>query len=122
MLEIDSDALESDLAETYHILEYRELPLRKVALFSVQLKEDSRIKMKLCGVNHPIERILLAHCVDYLALLLWSKTKDGEKGINRPKSVVKEMMAVIEEDNIATFESGEDFEEARRKILKEGWD
>ena len=39
MLNTDSDALECDLAETYHIYNYKELPLKKVALFSVGLRE-----------------------------------------------------------------------------------
>lgn len=49
MIAKDEDALICDLAETYRIFDYRSLPLKTVATFSVGLRENSRIKMSLGG-------------------------------------------------------------------------
>ena len=47
MIKTDEDALICDLAETYQIYDYKSLPAYMVATFSVGLRENSRIKMKL---------------------------------------------------------------------------
>ena len=52
MIKTDEDALICDLAETYQIYDYKSLPAYMVATFSVGLRENSRIKMKLS--NQPI--------------------------------------------------------------------
>jgi len=47
MIHTDEDALICDLAETYHIFNYRELPPSLAATLSVGLKDDSRIKKEV---------------------------------------------------------------------------
>ena len=49
MLKIDEDAVICDLAETYHIYNYKELPPLTVALFCDGLRDDARIKLKMSG-------------------------------------------------------------------------
>ena len=51
MLNLDKDALLCDLAETYHIYDYKSLPCKMVATFSCGLRADSRIKMKIAGIE-----------------------------------------------------------------------
>ena len=51
MVKTDKDAWMCDLAETYHIYDYESLPLSKVAIFSVGLRANSRIKMKMQGIS-----------------------------------------------------------------------
>lgn len=51
MINIDEDALMCDLAETYHIYNYRSLPCKMVATFSCGLRNSSRIKMKMAGTS-----------------------------------------------------------------------
>lgn len=118
MLNYDSDALECDLAETYHIYNYKELPLSKVALFSVGLRNDSRIKLKMSDCEYSLDTILLASAVDRLSYLVWSKTDDAQKGKNRPLFIVSKLLKSTEiDDDIVAFNSGEEFERARNKIL-----
>src|SRR5690606_39631099 len=81
------NALMCDLAETYGIYNYRQLPPTLVAVFSLGLRENSRIKMKLSGQTVPFETMLLAGIYDRLSMLVWFQTKDGHKGRNRPTSL-----------------------------------
>lgn len=120
MIKTDEDALICDLAETYHIYDYKALPTMLVALFSVGLKNDSRIKMKLSGAKAPTEIILLASVIDKLNTLIWAKTKDAEKGRNRPKSILSAFYP--KEKTNSTYASGEDFLKARNKLLGEDVD
>ena len=59
---------------------------------------------------------MLAAMVDSLNLLVWSKTKDAEKGANRPKSVLEQLMP--QKEKASAFQTGKDFEEARDQILR----
>jgi hypothetical protein len=120
MIKTDKDALECDLAETYHIYNMKELPASRVALFATGLRANSRIMLKLNNSSYPTEALLLAACLDRLSLLLWSKTKDAEHGKNRPASVYDVMTGQSKEKEILTFASGEEFERARNLLLKGG--
>lgn len=119
MINTDISALECDLAETYHIFEMRELPLSKVALFSVGLRDNSRIKQKINKINYSFDTLLLAGIADRLSLLIWSKTKDGQKGKNRPLMIVPGLINK-EDKKIITFKSGDEFLKVRNELLREG--
>lgn len=118
MISVDEDALVCDLAETYQIYDYKQLPASMVAVFSCGLRETSRIKMKLSGQKIPLDTILLAGISDNLRLLLWTKTKDGQKNVNRPESILHKLSEnnPREKEEII-FDSGEDFEKMRQQIL-----
>ena len=120
MIAIDEDALICDLAETYHIYDYKRLPLISVAVFSLGLRENSRIKMKLSGSKISLEQSLLASIADRLGILIWQKTKDGSKGNNVPKSILATLNGEIkeeEESEARLFISGEEFLKERAKLL-----
>lgn len=122
MIRTDRDALVCDLAETYHILDdLGLLPARKVAVLSVGLRDDSRIKMKMSGISVPHDIILLAQIVDRLNLIIWSKTKDGRKGRNRPESIAEALLhpekVTAKKMNVTAFASPEDFWKARQRII-----
>lgn len=119
MIAYDEDALICDLAETYGIFDYKALPISLVATLSVGLRENSRIKMKMTGMKIPTETLLLASSLDKLALLAWLKTEDAVNGINRPKSIVKMLTGIEENDDIQVFESAEEFEKKREEILRQ---
>lgn len=119
MIAVDEEALICDLAEIYHIFDYKQMPPYKVAIFAIGLNNNSRIKLKMTGSKIPIELTALFGIIDRLDLLMWSKTKDGVKGINRPKSILSGLNEE-DADKISTYASGEDFEKARQKILKGG--
>ena len=114
MIKLDEDALVCDLAETYQIYDYSQLPLLKVAVFACGLREDSRIKQLVS-----IDTMLLAGIVDRLSLSLWIQTKDGQKGVNRPKSVVDQLTQKEEkgEREHLVFSSGEEFEKYRKEFF-----
>lgn len=121
MISIDEDALICDLAETYQIYDYKQLPLNEVAVFAYGLRDDSRIKQIMSDQIVPLEITLLASIVDRLSLSLWLQTKDGQKGVNRPTSIAelltKNHKEEIDERDYLVFESGEDFENYRKALL-----
>lgn len=120
MIKLDEDALICDLAETYQIYDYRQLPLLKVAVFSCGLSEDSRIKMRMSNQIIPMETLLLAGLSDKISVLLWTKTKDGQKGRNRPPMIFDAFnQNKTKQRETVVFNSGEDFEERRKELLKQ---
>ena len=120
MIKLDEDALICDLAETYHIYDYRQLPATKVAVFSLGLRDNSRIKKKLSNQPIDFDRLLLAGISDKLSYLLWSKTKDGAKGRNKPKSILEMLTEPKKQSNQLAFDSGEEFKQMRARILAGG--
>lgn len=117
MYNLDKEALLCDLAETYHIYDFKSLPLTKIAIFAKGLREDSRIRMKMSENKFNVKESLLAGILDRLTLILYSKTKDAEKGKNYPKLLLDE---VEKKEELEGFMSSEDFEIARRKIIEGG--
>ena len=115
MIKLDEEALICDLAETYNILDYKKLALNKLAILACGLRNNSRIKMKMTDNILSPNQLLLAGIQDRLSLLVYSKTKDAEKGINYPKLILD-----ILENNISGFSSGKDFMKERERIMKEG--
>lgn len=118
MLKLDEDAVVCDLAETYNIYDYRQLPVSKVAVFVCGLRSYSRIMMKISDSKLPLDTLLLAGVADRLSILLWQNTKDGQKGKNQPVSIVDQLTKQQIEREEVSFESGKDFELAKAKILR----
>ena len=121
MLAVDRTALICDLAETYGILDYKVLPVETLAALSVGLRENSRVKMKLSGAKVKPDFLLLAAAVDRLSLLVWSKTKDAEKGRKRPKSLVEVLNGKKKESDVMAFNTAEEWERAKAKIIGENY-
>jgi hypothetical protein len=120
MIHEDETALICDLAETYGILDWRALPLKTAAALSSGLRENSRIKMKIAGVQADQETLLLAAAVDRLSLLVWAKTKDGMNGRNKPDSIYEQMIRRPEEekkDETIAFDNAEAFRAAWQKAV-----
>lgn len=119
MISKDEDALICDLAETYGVFDYRSLPVKTVATLSVGLREDSRIIMRLNNKKVKTNTTLLAGILDGINLLVWFKTKNGRKNINRPTSMLKTLFEdkKIKKD-IKKFSSGKEFDKARSRLLK----
>ena len=121
MIALDEDAFICDLAETYQIYDYKQLPLTQVAVFAYGLRDDSRIKQIMSNQIVPLETTLLASIVDRLSLSLWLQTKDGQKGVNRPASIADQLIkrdkSENDEKDYLVFESGEDFENYRKALL-----
>jgi hypothetical protein len=120
-LNLDEDAVACDLAETYHILDYRALPLRLVAKLVFGLRGNSRIKLEASGMKHPLETVLLAGILDNTRMLMWMQSKDGQRGTNRPALVTDIVLHGAPErsaeQDVQAFEDGAAFERARAEIL-----
>lgn len=118
MISLDEDALICDLAETYQIYDYRQLPALRVAVFAFGLRDDSRIKMKLNGQVVSMDTLLLAGISDKLSTLVWFQTQDGQKGKNRPTMLTDLLTNNKKEskEDVIVFNSGEDFDKVRNRL------
>ena len=118
MLALDEEAFICDMAETYHIYDYKGLPARTSAALAFGLGPDSRIRRKMSGQKEDDKTLLLAMIADSLAFLAWTKTKDAQKNRNRPKSIYQMLTRDPEEDVVA-YNTPEEFWAARKKLIGE---
>lgn len=116
MIRTDKNALMCDFAEYYNIYDYTQLRPMQAAIFANGLPIDSRIKRKLTGQKHTTETLLLSCIADSLRLLVWFNTKDGQKNINRPASILQELTE--EKEELAEFGTIEAYEAARKAIME----
>lgn len=112
LLDLSEDDIICDLAETYHIFNYREMPLLTIATLVCGLRDDSRVMLRLSENNLSIDRQINAMICDNLSYILWSKTKDAESGRNKPKSILNALKGVDDKSELMRFENGEDFKKA----------
>lgn len=114
MIVLDEDALICDFAETYHILNYRELPPTTAGVLACGLRDNSRIKLKMADVKVSLEDILLATIADKLENQMYQYAKaHGAKNIGELESILKRIQGEQkEESSLEAFESGEDFMKA----------
>ena len=109
-----------DLAEFYGIYDYEKMPPLYIATLACGLRDGSRVVSALTGNPYPLTTMLEAGILDTVKLIAWMNSEDGVKRRNRPKSVLDSLFPKNEAENKsqnASFESGEAFEAARRKIL-----
>lgn len=115
----DKDALVCDLAETYHVLDYRSLPARLVATLTAGLSDNSRTKRTLAGAQCSVETMLLALIADKLSYLVWFQTEDAVKNKNRPDSIYLSLIGTQgqkSDSDVMVFETGSEFKAMWKKI------
>jgi len=111
MIALDEDALICDFAETYHIYDYRGLPAANAATLAAGLRGNSRIRMKMQGiVNDPPVVWILALIADRVGKL-FSNNLTSITDMMTGGSGKKEKQAMA-------FDSGEDYEAARKRLLE----
>ena len=110
------DEMICDLAEYYHICNYRAIPVGLLATLVDGLREDSRVKSKLAGLPIPMSLFFLIAIYDRVAWLQWSKTADAENGRGCPESVVAKLLNAKQEKQYEVFASGEDFKKRWKEI------
>lgn len=122
MIKQDEDALICDFAEYYHIYDYKALPLDYAAVLFFGLRANSRCKIVLSGDNYGLDTHMSALMVDALNTLVWFQSRDGQKGLNRPKSLVELLKGDVEKshnkEKFLSFSSAEEFEKERERRLK----
>lgn len=116
MVREDADALTCDLAQVYHVFDWRALPLRTAAILAAGLPEDSRIMRRFHGMPTE-ETTILATIADGVRGIQWLLTKDGLEGVNHPESILAILTGRNEPDEAYGFDSAEAYEEARARII-----
>ena len=79
------EELTCDMAETYHVLDWRALGLPLAATLAAGLRENSRTRMALAGAKVPTETLLLGQAADALQLLLWTKPRTPSMAGTAPR-------------------------------------
>lgn len=118
MIAADEDALTCDFAETYHVFNWRELPIDLAATLAFGLREDSRIKQKISGQTYTMDTLLTAVVADRLGDVLRFLTR----GKAKPESTVKALVGSEKKKKTdhRTFSSLEEFRQAYREITGGG--
>lgn len=114
MLSVDEEAFICDMAETYHIFNYKEVKVSLLATLAKGLKHDSRIKLKIANEEFSLDTMLLIGIYDRLTLLVYANSKDASKGRNKPKLLMDQVKK--KNDNYISFDSAEEFEETLKRI------
>jgi hypothetical protein len=113
MIRLDKNALACDLAETYRVYDYRSLPARMVATFSVGLRDDSRIRRKINGEAVSKDLMIQAAIADRLGLICYYLT--GKKEVAKPL-FVEALLGIDpreqETKDVVAFVTPEEFEKA----------
>ena len=115
MVSLDEGALICDFAETYHVFDWRALPVRTAATLAMGLGADSRIMRKMSGVPVTMDTLLLATIADALHVLVWQNTKDGVKGRNRPALIADKLTEAPKEES--GFDSIAEFRKWREDLI-----
>lgn len=106
------DLLICDLAETYHLFNYREVSPIVVASLLVGLRDDSRVKMHYSDTKITLDQMLMAMMVDSLKFISWTFTQEARRGKPyKQKSVLKTLQGEYEseKDDLESFSTVEEF-------------
>lgn len=80
------------------------------------LRDNSRVKMKVGESSISLETALLARIADELTFLSWTKTKDAQRGRNKPASILK---MLTEDKEVTSFDDLDSFMDAWSRIVGE---
>ena len=119
MLSVDRDALLCDLAETYHIYDMRELPVKTLAALSFGLREDSRIKLKMSGMTYIPPMFLLANICDNITMLRYNLF--GTKDDKPPVLFTDRILGKVNEEPVG-YQSAEELQAALDAYIKKDGD
>lgn len=83
----NEDDLICDLAQYYSIYDYTAYDATFIATLACGLPQQSRCIKAVTDQKLTLEQTLLSLITDRLSWLVWAKTKDGQKGRNKPESI-----------------------------------
>ena len=119
MISVSEDDLICDFAETYHIYDYKSLPVPYAAILAVGLRDDSRIKMRITESKGTFEQHILSMIYDNVNIIKYYHTQDAVDGVNQPELLTPKLFdkdykpkEKADEDKYMRFSSGEDFKKA----------
>lgn len=102
------------MAQTYHVFDWRALGLPLAATLAAGLPHDARTKRGAGDI--PLDTLLLAAAADRLGLLVWSKTRQAQKGRGRPPEILR--LLLDGEDKNKGYSTPADYEAAKADILR----
>ena len=119
MISVSEDDLICDFAETYHIYDYKSLPVTYAATLAVGLRDDSRIKMRITESKGTFEQHILSMIYDNVNIIRYYHTQDAVDGVNQPELLApklfdKDYKPEVKADNneYMRFSSPEEFKRA----------
>lgn len=115
LLVTDKNAVICDLAEVYHIYDYRRVPGRLLGILVAGLGPNTRIGKKVNGVRGTVADVLLAQILDGVRFLCWAQTEDGRKGRHRPPSIASDFF-VSEDTKKTKAVTIDEFNKIRQKV------
>ena len=118
MLATNEDALICDLAETYHIFNYRQYKPKFIATLAVGLRDDSRIKMIINRSKLKLDQYVSIAILDCLKMLVWLNTSDATIGENRPELILDRIFNNNTASQVEAYSDPDDFEKARKAIIE----
>ena len=116
MLGCGKDDVICDLAETYHIFDYKAVPVPLLATLVCGLREDSRIQCRMADMPISLNLFFMSAIYDKVAWLQWAQTKDAEKGRNIPESITAKLLDKEPKRQIRAFASGADFDAEWKRL------
>lgn len=110
------DKLICDLAETYGLYNYKELPPLTVATLLIGLRDDSRVKMHLSDSRLTLNQMMMAAILDELRFLSWTKTKHGKR--YDQKRILKALQGEYDtkKDELMSFKTVEEYERYMKRF------
>lgn len=118
MIQQDKNALICDFAETYHIYDYRSLPLSLASTLAAGLRDNSRVAMSTTDVKASTTNTILSIIADRLGVIQ-AVLCDERKA---PPSIFRALYNLDEEESsskVKRFQNGEDFLSMWNKINEE---
>lgn len=120
MRAVDEAALICDFAEFYHIYDWNQFPLQRQAVLACGLPEKSRIIRKLTKQKAPLDTVLLMAVVDSIRSLEFTYiSAHSKKKPKKPESLLSALGKDKSSNDVQAYDSVEDFEKARAKIIGE---
>lgn len=106
-----------DLAETYRIYDWRQVPIKLLGIYAAGLRWDSRVMMERMGEDFSLDTLMTASIADSLRGIIYGLF--SKKGSEKPNSFVEALTRKKEQKAEVAFRSGDDFMEARARLLQE---
>ncbi len=111
------DLMICDLAQTYGILDYKQIKPNILAALVMGLPQDSRIMLKISKAKLSYTDSVLALIFDCLQIIAFNQVHRYRKNLKRPESLYKKLMEDDKKDDYMTFGSPENYERWRKEHI-----
>ena len=122
MRAVHQDSLVCDFAQYYHVYDIDSLNVRTAATLACGLPKESRTIRDMKDTKLDQDTLLMASILDTVRNIEYAYFQSrSRKKLNRPKSVLSRLLGIDKEEHteVQGFESPEEFEKARARLLQE---